>query len=50
LESIHYAVHGQTAAEVIFTRTDAEKKFMGLMTFPGKQPHLKDVVIAKNYH
>ena len=46
---IHYAVHGQTAAEVIFTRTDAEKEFMGLMTFPGSRPYLKDVVIAKNY-
>ncbi len=46
---IHYAVHGQTAAEVIFTRSDAEKEFMGLMTFPGNRPHLKDVVIAKNY-
>ena len=46
---IHYAVHGQTAAEVIFTRSDAEKQFMGLMTFPGNRPHLKDVVIAKNY-
>jgi hypothetical protein len=46
---IHYAVHGQTAAEVIFNRVDAEKEFMGLMTFPGNRPHLKDVVIAKNY-
>jgi len=46
---IHFAVHGQTAAEVIFNRADAEKEFMGLMTFPGNQPHLKDVVIAKNY-
>lgn len=46
---IHFAVHGQTAAEVIFNRADAEKEFMGLMTFAGKQPHLKDVVIAKNY-
>ena len=46
---IHYAVHRQTAAEVIFTRSDAEKEFMGLMTFPGNRPHLKDVVIAKNY-
>lgn len=46
---IHYAVHGQTAAEVIFNRADAEKEFMGLMTFPGNQPYLKDVVIAKNY-
>lgn len=46
---IHYAVHGQTAAEVIFNRADAEKEFMGLMTFPGDRPYLKDVVIAKNY-
>ncbi len=46
---IHFAVHGQTAAEVIFTRVDAEKEFMGLMTFSGNRPHLKDVVIAKNY-
>jgi hypothetical protein len=46
---IHYAVHGQTAAEVIFSRADAEKQFMGLMTFSGNQPQLKDVIIAKNY-
>lgn len=30
---IHYAVHGQTAAEVIYDRADAEKEFMGLTTF-----------------
>ena len=46
---IHYAVHGQTASEVIYTRADAEKEFMGLMTFPGNRPYLKDVVVAKNY-
>ncbi len=46
---IHYAVHGQTAAEIIFNRADAEKEFMGLMTFSGIRPYLKDVVIAKNY-
>ncbi|OFY88244.1 MAG: cell filamentation protein Fic [Bacteroidetes bacterium RIFCSPLOWO2_12_FULL_31_6] len=46
---IHYAIHGQTAAEVIFNRADAEKEFMGLMTFPGNRPYLKDVVVAKNY-
>jgi hypothetical protein len=46
---IHYAVHGQTAAEVIYNRADAEKEFMGLLTFSGNQPHLKDVVVAKNY-
>ncbi len=46
---IHYAVHGHTAAEVIFNRADAEKQFMGLMTFPGNRPYLKDVVVAKNF-
>lgn len=46
---IHYAVHGQTAAEVIFNRANAEKEFMGLLTFSGNRPYLKDVVIAKNY-
>ena len=46
---IHYAVHGQTASEVIFNRADAKKEFMGLMTFSGNRPYMKDVVIAKNY-
>lgn len=46
---IHFAVHGQTAAEVIFSRADAEKEFMGLMTFSGNRPYLKDITIAKNY-
>jgi hypothetical protein len=34
---------------VIFNRADAEKEFMGLMTFSGERPYLKDVTIAKNY-
>lgn len=46
---MHFAVHGQTAAEVIFNRVDAEKEFMGLKTFEGDRPHLKDAIIAKNY-
>ncbi|MDD5603946.1 MAG: virulence RhuM family protein [Eubacteriales bacterium] len=46
---IHYAVSGQTAAEVIYNRADAEKKFMGLKSFTSNKPHLKDAVIAKNY-
>ncbi len=46
---IHFAIHGQTAAEVIYTRADAEKDFMGLRTFEGNTPHLKDAIIAKNY-
>lgn len=46
---IHYAIHGKTAAEVIYTRADAEKEFMGLTTFVGNQPTLKEAVVAKNY-
>ena len=46
---IHYAIHGQTAAEVIYTRADAEKEFMGLTMFAGKQPTLREAVIAQNY-
>lgn len=46
---IHYAVHGQTAAEIIYNRADSEKEFMGLMSFKGARPHLSDAKIAKNY-
>lgn len=46
---IHYAVHKQTAAEVIYNRADAEKEFMGLTTFTGNKPQLQDISIAKNY-
>ena len=46
---LHYAVHGQTAAEVIYNRADSEKKFMGLTTFTGDFPTKKDIGVAKNY-
>lgn len=46
---LHYATHGQTAAEVIFNRADAEKEFMGLTTFRGTHPTKSEVVVAKNY-
>ena len=46
---IHYAIHGQTAAEVIYNRANAEKEFMGLTTFVGNQPTLREATIAKNY-
>ncbi len=46
---IHFAVHGETASETIYNRANAEKEFMGLTTFPGSRPYLKDVEIAKNY-
>lgn len=46
---IHYAVSHQTAAEIIYSRADAQKEFMGLTTFKGKEPHLSDAIVAKNY-
>ena len=46
---IHYAVSGETVAEVIYHRADAEKDFMGLMSFSGEQPTLREAKIAKNY-
>ena len=46
---LHYAAHGHTAAEVIYQRADAEKPFMGLTSFLGELPALKDIGIAKNY-
>jgi hypothetical protein len=46
---LHFAAHGHTAAEVIYERADAEKPFMGLTSFSGEFPVLKDIGIAKNY-
>lgn len=46
---LHYAVHGQTAAELIYKRADSEKEFMGLTTFFGDFPTKKDIGVAKNY-
>lgn len=46
---LHYAAHGHTAAEVIYERANAEQPFMGLKSFSGDFPTLKDIGIAKNY-
>lgn len=46
---LHYAAHGHTAAEVIHERVDANQPFMGLKSFSGDFPALKDISIAKNY-
>lgn len=46
---LHYAAHGHTAAEVIHERADANKPFMGLTSFSGELPALKDIGVAKNY-
>ncbi|MFO7939100.1 MAG: virulence RhuM family protein [Bacteroidales bacterium] len=46
---LHYAAHGNTAAEVIYRRADSEKPFMGLTVFAGQQPTAKETSVAKNY-
>lgn len=47
---MHWAAHGQTAAEVIHARVDATKPFMGLQTTrPGGIIRKEDVTVAKNY-
>ena len=49
---MHYAVHGHTAAELIYERADAEKPHMGLTTWaaaPEGKIVKSDVSIAKNY-
>ena len=45
----HYAAHGNTAAEIIYKRVDSNKPFMGLTTFKGEFPSIKDIEVAKNY-
>ena len=49
---MHFSVHGQTAAEVIYHRADAEKEHMGLTSWDGSplgKIHKYDVTVAKNY-
>jgi len=46
---LHYAAHGQTAAEVIKQRADAGKPFMGLLSFSGRLPTKAEAAVAKNY-
>ena len=49
---LHWAIHGQTAAEVVYTRADAENPQMGLTTWkdaPQGKIQKFDVSIAKNY-
>jgi hypothetical protein len=46
---MHWAAHGQTAAEVMAARADAAKPNMGLVTWPGSRPRKIDVAVAKNY-
>ncbi|HUD01690.1 MAG TPA: virulence RhuM family protein [Rhabdochlamydiaceae bacterium] len=46
---IHWAAHGHTAAEIIYSRANAEKTNMGLTSWSGKKPRITDTEIAKNY-
>ena len=46
---MHFAVHGNTAAEVIFNRVDSEKENIGLTNFKGNIPTKAETEIAKNY-
>ena len=49
---LHWAIHGETAAEVIYHRADSEKEHMGLQTWkdsPNGKIQRFDVVVAKNY-
>ena len=46
---MHYAIHNQTASELIYDRVDGNKEFMGLTTFKGELPTLTEAKTAKNY-
>jgi len=46
---MHYAVHGQTAAELMHERADGDKPFSGMSTWRGEIPVESDAVVAKNY-
>jgi hypothetical protein len=46
---MHWAAHGQTAAETIYSRIDATKPNLGLTHFKGEKPTKKEIEIAKNY-
>ena len=46
---MHWAIVGQTAAEIIHTRADADRPQMGLTSWAGDRPRKADVGIAKNY-
>ncbi|MFA7412751.1 MAG: RhuM family protein, partial [Tissierellaceae bacterium] len=41
--------HGQAAAEKIYYSADADKPYMGILSFKGEQPRQADALVAKNY-
>jgi hypothetical protein len=46
---MHWAAHGQTAAEVVLQRSDAHKPNMGMTNLPTSRVRKQDASIAKNY-
>ncbi|WP_019781779.1 virulence RhuM family protein [Streptococcus sobrinus] len=46
---MHYAIHHQTASELVYGRIDSDKEFLGLTTFKGELPTLREAKVAKNY-
>lgn len=46
---MHWAAHGNTAAEIIYKRIDATKPNLGLTNFKGEKPTQQETEIAKNY-
>ena len=46
---MHWASHGETAAETIYKRVDSTKEHLGLTNFKGEAPTKSEVEIAKNY-
>lgn len=46
---MHFAAHGNTAAEIIYKRIDADKPNLGLTNFKGEQPNKQEIQVAKNY-
>lgn len=49
---MHYSIHGQTAAEVIYNRANSDNEYMGLTSWdgsPDRKIHKSDVIVAKNY-
>lgn len=47
---VHYAVTGNTAAEIVVKRIDSGKKDLGLTNFRGAKPTKEEIIIAKNYY
>ena len=46
---MHWAAHGHTAAEIVYSRASADRTHMGLTSWSGKKPRKADAEIAKNY-